>query len=148
MKFRANNTISYMIKLRKKGIPIIPKLIYFSNRIIFSCDIPPDVDADATVNYSHNALGIVINSSAKIGSGTKIMQHVTIGGNMGKKSVYQGKEIEAPIIGNNVLIGAGATVIGPIVVGDNSIIAAGAVVTRDVDSNSTVGGIPAKTISK
>lgn len=148
MKFRANNTIAFMIKLRKKGIPIIPKIIYFLNRIIFACDIPPNVDADKNVNYSHNALGIVINPSVKIGSGTKIMQHVTIGGNMGKKSIYQGKETEVPIIGENVFIGAGATVIGPIVVGDNSIIAAGAVVTRDVNGNSTVAGIPAKTISK
>jgi serine O-acetyltransferase len=148
MKFRANNTIALMIKLQKKRVPVIPKVLYFLNRIVFSCDVSPGVDAHKTVNYAHNALGVVINASAKIGANTDIFQHVTIGGNMGKKAIYQGKEIEAPIIGSNVLICAGATVIGPILVGDNAVIAAGAVVTKDVPANSVVGGMPAKVIKQ
>ena len=68
-----------------KKVPIIPRIIKFINRSVFACDIPFKADIDRTVHFSHNALGVVINDNTKIGSNTKILQNVTLGGNMGKK---------------------------------------------------------------
>ena len=77
-----------------------------------------------------------IITADRIGSNCKILQQVTVG--------YNGDK--CPIIGNNVLICAGAKVIGGVTIGDNCIIGANAVVVKDVPSGSIVGGIPAKVI--
>lgn len=81
----------------------------------------------------------VINEKAVIGNNVQIDQYVTIGGRVGAGS---------PVIGNNVRIGAGAKVLGPITVGENSLIGANAVVIKDVPPNVTVVGIPAKIVRK
>ncbi|AXY02862.1 hypothetical protein D1115_17910 [Vibrio alfacsensis] len=77
-----------------------------------------------------------------IGKNCNISQGVTIG------KINQGNKIGAPIIGNNVYIAPGAKIIGGIHIGDNVAIGANAVVVTDVPDNVTVGGIPAKIISK
>ncbi len=84
--------------------------------------------------------GIVIGETAEIGDDVLIYQGVTLGGT-GKD---EGKR--HPTIGNNVMISAGAKVLGPIKVGDNARIAAGAVVLKEVPENSTVVGVPAKVV--
>lgn len=84
--------------------------------------------------------GIVIGETAEIGDDVLIYQGVTLGGT-GKD---EGKR--HPTIGNNVMISAGAKVLGPINVGDNARIAAGAVVLKEVPANSTVVGVPAKVV--
>jgi len=84
--------------------------------------------------------GIVIGETAEIGDDVLIYQGVTLGGT-GKD---EGKR--HPTIGNNVMISAGAKVLGPIKVGDNARIAAGAVVLKEVPANSTVVGVPAKVV--
>ena len=84
--------------------------------------------------------GIVIGETAEIGDDVLIYQGVTLGGT-GKD---EGKR--HPTIGNNVMISAGAKVLGPIKVGDNARVAAGAVVLKDVPENSTVVGVPAKVV--
>ncbi|TLQ39887.1 serine acetyltransferase [Ruoffia tabacinasalis] len=127
-------------------IPIIPKFLKQLNRIIFSCDIPYNTDIKNSVMFGHNGMGLVINKNAKIDENTLIMQHVTIGANMGKFRVVDGKKITAPYIGKNVLISAGAILLGPIVVGDNAQIGAGAVVTKDVPENGVAVGVPAKVV--
>ena len=83
---------------------------------------------------------IVIGETAEIGDDVLIYQGVTLGGT-GKD---EGKR--HPTIGNNVMISAGAKVLGPIKVGDNARIAAGAVVLKEVPANSTVVGVPAKVV--
>lgn len=82
--------------------------------------------------------GVVIGETAEIGDNCTIYQGVTLGGT-GKD---HGKR--HPTIGNNVMIGAGAKVLGPFKVGDNSRIAAGAVVLSEVPPNSTAVGVPAR----
>ena len=84
--------------------------------------------------------GIVIGETAEIGDDVLIYQGVTLGGT--------GKDVgkRHPTIGNNVMISAGAKVLGPIKVGDNSRVAAGAVVLKEVPPNSTVVGVPAKVV--
>lgn len=84
--------------------------------------------------------GIVIGETAEIGDDVLIYQGVTLGGT-GKDT---GKR--HPTIGNNVMISAGAKVLGPFKIGDNSRVAAGAVVLEEVPPNSTVVGVPARVV--
>lgn len=87
-----------------------------------------------------HGMGIVIGETAEIGDDVLIYQGVTLGGT-GKDT---GKR--HPTIGNNVLIGAGAKILGPFKVGDNSRIAANAVVLKEVPPNSTAVGVPARIV--
>lgn len=91
------------------------------------------------IDHGH---GVVIGETAVIGNNVTIYQGVTLGGT-GKES---GKR--HPTIGNNVLISAGAKVLGSFSVGNNAKIGAGSVVLKEVPENSTVVGIPAKVIRK
>jgi serine O-acetyltransferase len=84
--------------------------------------------------------GVVIGETAELGDDVTIYQGVTLGGT-GKET---GKR--HPTIGNNVMIGAGAKVLGPFKVGDNSRIAAGAVVLDEIPPNSTAVGVPARVV--
>ena len=78
--------------------------------------------------------GIIIHPAAQIGPNCMIFQQVTLAGPV--------------VLGGHVDVGAGAKLIGPLTVGDNVVIGANAVVTKDVRSNVTVAGIPAKVISR
>lgn len=133
-------------KLKKRKIPVLPKALIWLNRILFSCDIQLNKNIDESVIFSHNGLGVVTHEKAVIGKNTQILQHVTIGGNMGKEKVIDGKATRAPIVGDNVIIGAGAQILGPIKIGDNAKIGAGAVVTIDVPENGVAVGVPARII--
>lgn len=92
--------------------------------------------------FIDHGTGVVIGETTEIGDDVTIYQGVTLGGT-GKD---QGKR--HPTIGNNVMIGAGAKVLGPFTVGDNSRIAAGAVVLEPVPENSTAVGVPAKVVKR
>lgn len=84
--------------------------------------------------------GIVVGATTQIGDDCLIYQGVTLGGT----GVMQGKR--HPTLGNNVMVGSGAKVLGPIKIGDNSRVAANSVVLREVPENSTVVGIPGKIV--
>lgn len=84
--------------------------------------------------------GTVIGATAEIGDDCLLYQCVTLGGT----GVVQGKR--HPTLGNNVMVGSGAKVLGPINIGDNARIAANAVVLRDVPENSTVVGVPGRIV--
>lgn len=75
--------LSRSLYLRK--IPLIPKLLWIINRIIFSCDIPYTANIHSTVTFQHNGLNTVIHNKSRIGANTVVLHNVTIGGNMGKK---------------------------------------------------------------
>lgn len=87
-----------------------------------------------------HGMGVVIGETAEIGDNCTLYQGVTLGGT-GKD---QGKR--HPTLGNNVLVGAGAKVLGPINIEDNSKVAANAVVLKDISENSTAVGIPARVV--
>lgn len=89
-----------------------------------------------------HGMGVVIGETAEIGDDCLIYHGVTLGGT-GKD---QGKR--HPTIGNNVLIGTGAKVLGPFKVGDNSRIAAGSVVLTEIPPNCTAVGVPAKVVRR
>ena len=84
--------------------------------------------------------GVVIGETAEIGDGCTIYQGVTLGGT-GKD---KGKR--HPTLGKNVLVGAGAKILGPFTVGDNSKVAAGAVLLEPLEENSTAVGVPARAV--
>ncbi|MEQ1647207.1 MAG: serine O-acetyltransferase [Hyphomicrobiaceae bacterium] len=106
---------------------------------IFAVDINPATRMGRGIMLDHGT-GIVIGETAVIGDNVSILQDVTLGGN--------GKETgdRHPKIGNNVLLAAGAKVLGNIRVGDCSKVAAGSVVLQDVPANKTVAGVPAKIV--
>lgn len=87
-----------------------------------------------------HGMGVVIGETAEIGDDVLLYQGVTLGGT--------GKDVgkRHPTIGNNVLIGSGAKVLGPFKVGDNSRIASNAVVLNEIPSNSTAVGVPARIV--
>lgn len=104
-------------------------------------EIHPAVQIGKRFFIDHGT-GVVIGETAVIGDDVTIYQGVTLGGT-GKDS---GKR--HPTIGSNVMIGAGAKVLGPLVIGNNSRIAAGAVVLSDIPANSTAVGVPAKVVRR
>ncbi len=104
-------------------------------------EIHPAVQIGKRFFIDHGT-GVVIGETAIIGDDVTIYQGVTLGGT-GKDT---GKR--HPTIGNNVMIGAGAKVLGPLEIGDNSRIAAGAVVLHDIPQNSTAVGVPARVVKK
>ena len=91
--------------------------------------------------FIDHGMGIVIGETTTIGDNCTIYHNVTLGGT--------GKECckRHPDIGNNVIIGCGAKVLGPIKIGDNVKIGANAVVLGNVESNKTIVGIPAKQVN-
>lgn len=139
---KAEKLIMKSIYAYKRRIPIIPKLYCTLVRIIFACDYAYTADIHPTVEFVHNGLGCVIHPKVKIGDGCRIYQNVTLGGN-GK--VIDGKVYNqgGPILEQNVVVFAGACILGPVTIGHDSIVGANAVVLQDVPPNSVAVGVPA-----
>ncbi len=106
---------------------------------LFAVDIHPAATLGCGLMFDH-ATGIVIGETAVIGNNCSVLHGVTLGGT-GKDD-----EDRHPKIGEKVLIGAGAKVLGNIKIGDGSMIAAGSVVLKDVAPHCTVAGVPAKPV--
>ena len=92
--------------------------------------------------FIDHGMGVVVGETAEIGANCTLYHQVTLGGT-GKDT---GKR--HPTLGDNVLIGAGAKVLGPVVIGDNARIAAGSVVLNNVPANCTVAGVPAVVVRR
>jgi serine O-acetyltransferase len=126
--------------LYRKKIPVIPYLIYVFNRIFFSVVLPPTVQLGKNVTLGYQGLGIVIHRRAVIGNNVVISPGVVIGG----RSDFH----DVPVIDDDVLIGAGAKILGPVRIGRGANVGANAVVLNDVAAGVTVVGIPAKPVNK
>ncbi len=121
------------------GMKFIARGISQSARRRTGIEIHPGATIGRRLVIDHG-MGVVIGETAELGDDVLLYQGVTLGGT-GKD---QGKR--HPTIGNNVLIGSGAKVLGPFRVGDNSRIAAGAVVLSEVPPNATAVGVPARIV--
>jgi serine O-acetyltransferase len=125
--------------LYRLHLPFIPRLISHIARFLTGIEIHPGATIGKGVFIDHG-MGVVIGETAIIGDYALIYQGVTLGGT-GKES---GKR--HPTLGENVIVGAGAKVLGNITLGDNVRIGAGSVVLRDVPSDCTVVGIPGRIV--
>jgi serine O-acetyltransferase len=123
--------------LYKIGIPFIPRFISHISRFFTGIEIHPGANIGKGVFIDHG-MGVVIGETAVVGDYSLIYQGVTLGGT-GKQT---GKR--HPTLGNHVVVGAGAKVLGNIYVGDHVRIGAGSVLLRDVPSNTTVVGVPGR----
>jgi serine O-acetyltransferase len=128
-------------KLFNWRLIFLAKLISQVARFFTGIEIHPGAKIGKGVMIDHG-MGVVIGETAEVGDGCTIYQNVTLGGT-GKD---KGKR--HPTIGDNVLIGSGAKVLGPFKVGNNSKIAANAVVLSEVPENSTCVGVPARVVIK
>lgn len=125
--------------LYRLGMPFIPRLISHIARFITGIEIHPGAQIGQGVFIDHG-MGVVIGETAIVGNYALIYQGVTLGGT-GKES---GKR--HPTIGENVVVGAGAKVLGNITLGDRVRIGAGSVVLRDVPPDCTVVGVPGRIV--
>jgi len=123
--------------LRMMRIPFLPRWISQIGRFFTGIEIHPGATIGNGLFIDHG-MGVVIGETAIIGDNVTLYQGVTLGGT-GKE---KGKR--HPTVGNNVVIGAGAKVLGNIKIGDNSYIGSNAVVIKDVPDNSTVVGVPGR----
>jgi len=126
--------------LHCRGVGFIPRLISHIGRFLTGIEIHPGAEIGQGVFIDHG-MGVVIGETAIVGDYTLIYQGVTLGGT-GKES---GKR--HPTVGKNVVVGAGAKVLGNLQIGDRVRIGAGSVVLRDVPSDRTVVGVPGRIIS-
>lgn len=125
----------------KIGLPVIPRWISHFSRFLTGIDIHPGATIGKGFFIDHGA-GVVIGETTVIGDNVTLYQGVTLGGT-GKE---HGKR--HPTLGNNVVIGAEAIVLGNITIEDGSRVGAGALVTKSVCSNCTVVGNPARVIAR
>jgi serine O-acetyltransferase len=125
--------------LWRKRIPFIPRLLSQFCRLFTGIEIHPGAAIGKGFFIDHG-MGVVIGETSEIGDNVTLFQGVTLGGT-GKE---RGKR--HPTIGNNVVIGAGAKVLGAINIGDHVKIGANSVVLQDVPPYSTVVGIPGRVI--
>ncbi len=121
------------------NIPFLPRFISHMARFLTGIEIHPKACIGQGVFIDHG-MGVVIGETAVVGDYSLIYQGVTLGGT-GKES---GKR--HPSLGKNVVVGAGAKVLGNITIGDNVRIGAGSVVLRDVPSDCTVVGVPGRIV--
>lgn len=128
-------------RLYKWNIPLIPRMISYLTRIITGIEIHPAAKIGRRFFIDHGD-GVVIGETTVIGNDVLIYQQVTLGGT-GKES---GKR--HPTLGNKVIVGAGAKVLGNITIGDNVRIGAGSVVIEDVPPHSTVVGVPGRIVHR
>ncbi len=122
----------FLYRLR---IPVIPRLISQISRLLTLIEIHPGAEIGKRFFIDHGN-GVVIGETSVIGDGVTIYQNVTLGG------TGKGHGKRHPTIGSNVVIGAGAIILGAIQIGDNSRVGAGSVVTKSVPPDTTVVGNP------
>ena len=128
-------------KLFKSGLPIVPRFISQISRLFTGIEIHPGAQIGRRFFIDHG-MGVVIGETTVIGDDCLLYQGVTLGGT-GKE---RGKR--HPSLGNHVVVGTGAKVLGNIFIGDNSKIGAGSVVIHEVPAHSTVVGIPGRVVRR
>ncbi len=126
-------------RLWRLKLPIIPRILSQFSRHFTGIEIHPGAKIGKKVFIDHG-MGVVIGETAEIGNNCLLYQGVTLGGT-GKS---HGKR--HPTLEENVVIGAGAKVLGSIIIGANTRIGAGSVVVRSVEGNSTVVGVPGRVV--
>lgn len=128
-------------RLCRMHIPVLPHLVMAFSRFITGVEIHPAADIGGGFFIDHG-MGVVIGETAILGSNVTLFQGVTLGGT-GKET---GKR--HPTLGDNVVVGAGAKVLGNISIGNNVYVGANAVVLKDVADDCTVVGVPGRCVKQ
>lgn len=123
--------------LHRLRVPFFPRWLSQVGKFFTGIEIHPGADIGAKFFIDHG-MGVVIGETTIIGNNVLIYQGVTLGGT----GLQKGKR--HPTIEDNVVIGAGAKILGNIIIGENSYVGANAVVIKDVPPNSTVVGVPGR----
>ena len=126
--------------LHKRRVPVLPRAISFFNRFLTGVEIHPGAQIGEGLFIDHG-MGVVVGETAEIGDNCHLTQGVTLGGTSNRR------EKRHPTLGNNVVIGAGAKLLGAITVGDFARIGAGSVVVTNVPAYATVVGVPGKVVA-
>ena len=121
-------------------IPLLPRLISQISRFLTGIEIHPGAKIGEGFFIDHG-MGVVIGETTVIGDNVTLYQEVTLGG------TSQQRTKRHPTLGDNVVVGVGAQVIGAITIGDNSKIGAGSVVVAPVPANATVIGVPGRVVA-
>ena len=130
----------------KAGFDLVARIISQTVRFFTGIEIHPGAKIGKNLFIDHG-MGVVIGETSEIGDNVTIYHAVTLGGSSPSiDSERQRHEKRHPTVGNDVVIGSGAQIIGPIKIGNNARIAANAVVVKDVPENATMVGIPAKAV--
>ncbi|MBE6722169.1 MAG: serine O-acetyltransferase [Ruminococcaceae bacterium] len=137
--FKAVRSYRKAHRLLEKGHPFLARWVSQRARHKTGIEIHPGAKIGKGLFIDHG-MGVVIGETAEIGDYCTLYQGVTLGGT-GKD---KGKR--HPTLGNNVLVGSGAKILGPMTIGDNARIAAGAVVLDAVPANATAVGVPARVV--
>ena len=121
------------------GVPLLPRVISQWSRMITGIEIHPGAKIGRRFFIDHG-MGVVLGETAEVGDDVLIYQGVTLGGTGHEKGKRH------PTLGNHVVVGTGAKVLGSIRIGNNVKIGAGSVVVRSVPDDSTVVGIPGRVV--
>ncbi len=128
-------------RIWKAGVPVIPRLLSHFGRFCTGIEIHPAAEIGAGLVIDHG-MGVVIGETAEVGENCLLYQGVTLGGT-GKE---KGKR--HPTLGNNVVVGSGAKVLGAITIGNNVIIGANSVILKPVPDNAICVGVPGRITRK
>jgi serine O-acetyltransferase len=126
--------------LFKWHVPVLPRLISHCSRFLTGIEIHPGATIGEGFFVDHG-MGVVIGETSVIGDNVTLYQGVTLGG------TSQQRKKRHPTLGNNVVVGVGAQVIGDITIGDNVKVGAGSVVINSVPANATVVGVPGRVVA-
>lgn len=123
-------------RLHRARVPLLPRLLYAINRVLFAVVLPPSAQLGRGVLLGYQGLGVVIHADAVLGDRVIVSPGVTIGGTGTRHGV--------PVIDDDVHIGTGAKLLGPIRIGRGARIGANAVVLCDVPAGALAVGVPAR----
>jgi len=121
-------------------IPFLPRYISHISRFLTGIEIHPGATIGESFFIDHG-MGVVIGETSVIGDNVTIYQGVTLGGTSHLRAKRH------PTLGNNVVVGVGAQLIGDITIGDNTKVGAGSVVVTSVPANATVVGVPGRVVA-
>ncbi|MBA7632559.1 Serine acetyltransferase [subsurface metagenome] len=121
-------------------IPVLPRLLSHISRFLTGIEIHPGAKIGEGFFIDHG-MGVVIGETSEIGDDVTMYQGVTLGGTSHQRTKRH------PTLGNNVVVGVGAQLIGAITVGDNTKVGAGSVVVTSVPANATVVGVPGRVVA-
>lgn len=125
--------------LSRRGLGSLSRLVEAVCFVVCSCVLPTDATIGTGTHLAYRGLGTVIHRRAVVGANVMIGPGVVLGGRSGSEAVAR--------VEDDCFIGAGAKILGPVVVGRGSVVGANAVVVSDVPPRSVVAGVPARVIA-